>query len=1192
MQWKQRNERTASQLVKKGWISEESAKQLLRSAEHRDCDLMQILGKELEADADHADGDVNRTMIGDPLQETPQNSLQETPRTALDDDASNPLSTVLEEALDRSVDAYRTQAGTHFQDAAPATDGHGRGSSRPMDATDGSRVHAEQGIRRPRFEKVRKLSQGNLGEVHVAVDHELHRPIALKEIQGHYAYGRASRDRFVREAEITGQLEHPCIIPIYGLGHYSDGRPYYAMRLIDGKSLAKRIEDFHGARSVGGGLTGLQRVEFRELLEHLVQVCQAVNYAHSRSVIHRDLKPANVMIGPHGETLVVDWGLAKILQRSSTASASGRRVVVTVDSHEERGCQASDDSADRAATGPVGMDDTEGNGSKRIDTPASPPAVAMSDSGMATVDGTAVGTPFYASPEQLSGRLDRVGTAADIYCLGASLFHIVTGHPPFEGLSQRALMAAKREPLAKPPRAIWPELDPGLEAICLKAMQVSPEDRYPSARAMAEDLRCYLAGEPVNAYPEPLLAQVRRWTNNHATLVTSLMITLLTITLAFAGLWQFSEGSRRRIQASEQAAKRSAADAIEQKRLAEFSLLQAREEEEQANQVTRILSGLFESSDVLLFDGADALIPRSASGQLTVREVLDRGEEQIEQIAAKGNLRKETRARLEAVIGKAYFSIGEFQRAQTILTRAIESLPPAKTDEARELQYVAEMNLAMVHGFRGDRQRAEALCRKLLDDPYVKLDVTRASRVNLMLAWMLAYAMEFPMAEQLVDQIIEQAQNPDPSWTPQQSGRNAANEIFAHLAKTFLAFETRRNRLAIQELAKVATLVDRFGIQSGNQGELARIGMDLAGAILGRGHGERSIEILQTLIKRLEVVLSNDHVLIAIVESILGQSLLNNERYEESIPHFARAWQIADSACDLQHPRLANVLDSYGDALGELGRVEEARSKWLNFIEIQRRVAGEQSASMAFCLSKYAWFLDRYDPTADIRSVVEEVLANQGRTKLCDFDRLALLHGMVESMQQRDIQAHRELMLQATEEAIRVVNENKHENPMIPIRVYLQRANVLAAIDRIAEAESLLASFRNSSGTMQGGLMELTTSLIGSDTELFAARADLLCEHGRLLWKLDRPDEAYAAIREGLRWAKSDVRVRFNLAERAARCGADAKKRDLPSDAWRNLAMEALTPILSDADVRARVTADSPRWNWLKDSITAQLSKP
>jgi serine/threonine-protein kinase len=162
-----------------------------------------------------------------------------------------------------------------------------------------------------RYTRLRPHRRGGLCEVFVALDEELNREVALKEIQNEHADRNDSRTGFLLEAEVTGQQEHPGVVPVYGLGRYEDGRPFYAMRFIRGDSLKEAIERFH--RDEASMSPGQRVVEQRGLLGRFLDVCDAVAYAHSRGVLHRDLKPGNVMLGRYGETLVVDWGLAKLV---------------------------------------------------------------------------------------------------------------------------------------------------------------------------------------------------------------------------------------------------------------------------------------------------------------------------------------------------------------------------------------------------------------------------------------------------------------------------------------------------------------------------------------------------------------------------------------------------------------------------------------------------------------------------------------------------------------------------------------------------------------------------------------------------------------------------------------------------------------------------------------------------------------
>ena len=168
-----------------------------------------------------------------------------------------------------------------------------------------------------RFRILRPHAHGGLGAVFVAIDSELNREVALKQILDDHADDPVSRQRFLLEAEVTGGLEHPGIVPVYGLGSYGDGRPYYAMRFIRGDSLKEAIQQFHADETIKR-YPGRRSLELRKLLRRFIDVCNAIEYAHARGVLHRDIKPSNVIVGKHGETLVVNWGLAKAMGRSES----------------------------------------------------------------------------------------------------------------------------------------------------------------------------------------------------------------------------------------------------------------------------------------------------------------------------------------------------------------------------------------------------------------------------------------------------------------------------------------------------------------------------------------------------------------------------------------------------------------------------------------------------------------------------------------------------------------------------------------------------------------------------------------------------------------------------------------------------------------------------------------------------------
>ena len=181
-----------------------------------------------------------------------------------------------------------------------------------------------------RYVVLDEIGRGGMGRVLRAYDPKLRREVALKEIQSKYAEHPESRTRFLLEAKITGGLEHPGIVPVYGMGQRPDGRPYYAMRFIRGDSLKTALEKFHATDWMGKDSE--RTLALRKLLGRFVDVCNAIAYAHSRGVLHRDLKPGNVMLGNYGETLVVDWGLAKVLGRPDVETPSQEKPLVPASS--------------------------------------------------------------------------------------------------------------------------------------------------------------------------------------------------------------------------------------------------------------------------------------------------------------------------------------------------------------------------------------------------------------------------------------------------------------------------------------------------------------------------------------------------------------------------------------------------------------------------------------------------------------------------------------------------------------------------------------------------------------------------------------------------------------------------------------------------------------------------------------------
>jgi tetratricopeptide (TPR) repeat protein len=692
-----------------------------------------------------------------------------------------------------------------------------------------------------------------MGRILLAHDRRLGRTVAIKEM-----HARADDDaarRFVREALVTARLQHPAIVPVYEAGRWPGGRPFYAMKLVEGRSL----DELLGA---AGSLP--ERLSY---LPHLTAVAEAVAYAHDRRVVHRDLKPANVLVGPFGETVVVDWGLARELD-----SEPGEAPEIRGDIH-------------------------------------------ASGDGSGTVAGTVLGTPSYMAPEQARGV--PVDERADVFALGAMLHFLLTGRPPRRGDRGRDILRTAASGSIDAVEELEPDAPPDLAAIVTKAMAPDRDDRYPSAREMAADLRRFQTGQLVSAHTYTLRELTSRFVARHrtevvlaATLSAILVVAVVTGFVAVRRQARVAEAQRDRAQAAAQRA---------------------------------------EQIDAFLVDMLGSADPRVLGRDVTVASVLDAASGRVDRELAG---QPDVRAAVHATLGTTYQGLGLISQATDHLAAALDATRhaygPENLDVAR-----AMTRLAGAIEEKGEYEEAARLNREAL----AMLDRIGASRgvdaaqAKGSLARILKWLGEVDAAESMFRDTLEIQRGLDGDhraeiaatlnnlgvllgergdWTAAEplirealemirSVRGPEHPDVAAGLSTLGAVLEQTGDLVGAEASYRASLDMREKLLGPEHPDTARSLYALAGLLQANGNPRDAITMSERILALRGGVLPDTHPMVAAALNIEGLSLLDLGRPEAAEPVLRESLQLRQASLPADHWLVASSKSALGACLAAEG---------------------------------------------------------------------------------------------------------------------------------------------------------------------------------------------------------------------------------------------------------------------------------
>lgn len=742
---------------------------------------------------------------------------------------------------------------------------------------------------RSRYTRTRVHGEGGLGRVWLARDGDLNREVALKELKPQFASNRDATRRMLKEAQVTGQLEHPNIVPVYELAtRDGDEQPYYTMRFVRGQTLRDEIARYHVKRRA----KLLDPLELPRLLGAFVCVCNAIAYAHSRGVLHRDLKPENVALGSFGEVVVLDWGLAKVV------------------------------------------------GEPELHLPA----VSLSEAadGVATIDGHVIGTPAYMAPEQAKGRNDEVDERTDVYGLGTILFELLAGRPPFQGINTAETLRSVVNGAVPHPRLILPTVPGPLDAVCAKALAKNPIDRYRTATELGQEVQRFLADEPVDAFPDPLAVKMSRWVKRNRTIVSSVTVLLVTavigLTVATLLLNHANRATARQRDRANDAlvewqrqhdrAEKALAGSQQHQKQLEESLVKTREAEARANESAITTAAV---NQFLVRDMLGAAAPEKALGRkITVEEVLNAASRKVELSLAS---QPRIAAAVRTTIGSAYRQLGVYDAAEPHLVAVLELHQRLKGDQHQET-IAALNNLSALRKDQGKFADAEALARRALAAQIELVGSNNLATLTIMsnLAELLRLQGKSEAAEPLARKVVE---------TKERFLGPDSTETLAAVNNLALIVEAQGRPAEAESLAR-NTLDAQRRVQGLDHPATLTSISNLAAFLHRHGKTAEAESLMRDVLAEQRRVLGVDHAGTLATMNNFAELLRMLNRLDEAESVARDAYERQCRTQPAEHPNRLSAMTTLALVLHKAHKVDEAESLLRDALRLQKSTLGDR----------------------------------------------------------------------------------------------------------------------------------------------------------------------------------------------------------------------------------------------------------